>query len=91
VSSSQCAIDEVSRGRFEIVVGQANICELLGMAWSNPYGSISCRVLKLGGKAREEFIPNSVTNLVVRPYERVNPIPKIGPVSIGSCPCQIRK
>ena len=72
-ASGQRANGEVSRGGFEIVLGHANVCELLGMAWSNSYGSISSRVLKLGGKSRrEQFIPDSVTNLVVRTYERVN-------------------
>ncbi len=66
-ASGQRANGEVSRGGFEIVLGHANVCELLGMAWSNSYGSISSRVLKLGGKSRrEQFIPDSVTNLVVR-------------------------
>jgi len=54
------------------------------MGWCDPYSSFARGVFEFGRKTwREELSPDSVTNLVIRTYERINSLREVGPVSIG--------
>lgn len=59
--------------------------ELFGVAWCDTDCVISVCAVQLGGQlGRQELAPNPVPGLVICTDQRVDSVPEVGPVAVGS-------